>query len=245
MMHLREPFRPIFAALGGDQLKPTIILLVSPLLMLTWKYFGSPKYYDDCIRELWPRLVLFGDPEATRAVYSFALCFLLLGVVPALIVKLVFRERLADYGVQLGDRARTVRSFLILAPVFVLVAYLSSSNMAIRGEYPINRSADIILPRMFGYHACTYMLFYLGWEFHFRGFLQFGLRNKLGDANALLIQVMASGLLHIEKPCSETYASILGGLVWGILAFRTRSLLSGLLQHFLLGITLDWFICYL
>ena len=116
--------------------------------------------------------------------------------------------------------------------------------MAIRDEYPINRHAGIS-PWMFGYHGCTYAIFYLGWEFHFRGFLQFGLRDKLGDGNALLVQVMASSLLHIGKPCLETYGAILGGLVWGIVAFRTRSLLSGLLQHFLLGITLDWFICYL
>ena len=46
------------------------------------------------------------------------------------------------------------------------------------------------------------------------------------------------------KPTFETYASIAGGTLWGYLAFRTRSLLSGLMQHFLLGPALDWFICY-
>ena len=138
----REPSRPILAMLRGSQLKPTVILFVSPLLMLTWKYFGSPEYYH-ALRRLWPRLVLFGDSEATAAVYSFAVCFFLLGVVPALIVKLVFRERLADYGVRLGDRARAVRSFLMLAPVFVLVAYLSSGEMAIRVrvQTPVTTSA--------------------------------------------------------------------------------------------------------
>lgn len=242
-MSLFERFRPVWAAFRADQLRPTVILIASPLLMLTWKYFGSPEYYSH-LQKLWPWLAPCGDPAAGAAAYHFTLCFLLLGLVPALIVKLLFRQRLADYGVQLGDRARTARSFLLLAPLFVLVAYLSSGNPAIRGEYPINNSAGLSAGR-FGFHACTYILFYLGWEFHFRGFLQFGLRDKLGDANALLIQVMASGLLHIGKPGIETFAAIPAGVLWGILAFRTRSLLSGLLQHFLLGITLDWFICYL
>jgi membrane protease YdiL (CAAX protease family) len=48
--------------------------------------------------------------------------------------------------------------------------------------------------------------------------------------------------MHLGKPVGEVYGSIIGGLIWGLLAYRTRSLLSGLLQHFLLGVLLDWFI---
>jgi len=224
-----ETPHPILAALRGDQFKPTVILLVSPLLMLTWHYFAAP--------DAW------GDP-ASGAVYSFLACLLLLGVVPVLIVKLAFRERLADYGVRWGDRGLTVRSFLLLAPGCVLAAYLASCDPATRELYPINKSAGSS-PAVFALHACTYLLFYVGWEFHFRGFLQFGLRDKLGAANALLVQVMASSLLHIGRSGVEAFAAIGGGILWGVIAYRTRSLLSGLLQHFLLGIALDWFICYL
>jgi membrane protease YdiL (CAAX protease family) len=66
----------------------------------------------------------------------------------------------------------------------------------------------------------------------------------MGSSSALLVQVLASVLLHIGKPTGEIYGSIVGGLLWGLLAYRTRSLLSGMLQHFLLGIALDWFICH-
>ncbi|MBN2474841.1 MAG: CPBP family intramembrane metalloprotease [Pirellulales bacterium] len=241
MKRLRPSLLPVIDAFRGDQLKPTIVLSTSVLLMLTWKYFGSPETYRDHLASWLPA----GANEAAgAAAYSFVAAFLLLGVVPVLIVKLAFRERLADYGVQGGDRRGTILSFLILAPCFMLVAYLSSGDPAIRAEYPVNRSAGLS-PPMFAFHACTYALYYLGWEFHFRGFLQFGLRGKLGDVNALWVQVMASSLLHIGKPSMETFGAIAGGVLWGALAYRTRSLLSGLLQHFLLGITLDWCICYL
>jgi len=240
-MNQPDPERPVVAAFQGEQFKPTVILLSSSLLMLAWKYFGSPDFYREQISS-WLRLDV--DPSAAAAIYSFVLCFLLLGVVPVLIVKLLFRERLADYGVQLGDRTRTLRTFLMLAPVFVLVAYLSSRDASVLTEYPVNKSAGSS-PGMFGLHAFTYALFYLGWEFHFRGFLQFGLRGRLGLVNAILIQVMASGLLHIGKPTVETFASLGGGILWGVIAYRTQSLLSGLLQHFLLGIALDYFICYM
>jgi hypothetical protein len=65
----------------------------------------------------------------------------------------------------------------------------------------------------------------------------------MGDASAVLVQVMASTLLHIGKPAAEVYASILGGMLWGLFAFRTKSLLSGLSQHYGLGLALYWFLC--
>ena len=90
----------------------------------------------------------------------------------------------------------------------------------------------------------TYGLFYMGWEFYFRGFLLFGLRDSLGAVNAVLVQTLASALLHIGSPAAESFGAVLAGLLWGVLALQTRSLLSGLGQHFLLGIALDAFICY-
>jgi len=233
-------FEPLQAAFQGKQFKPTVILLVSSLVLVTWRYFGSPEFY---LEALAPRLALSVDPAAAAAVYSFFSAFLWMAVVPALVVKLVFRERLADYGVSLGDRTRTVRSFLMMAPLLLIVAYVASHIAEIADYYPINNSAGTSRP-MFGLHACTYLAFYLGWEFHFRGFLQAGLRDSLGSTNAVLVQVLASVLFHITRPGIETYAAIVAGIYWGLLALRTRSLLSGFLQHALVGIALDWFICY-
>ena len=229
-------FRSLADATRGTQRKPTVILLGSTVLMIAWWYFGSPQFYLDH----------FGPADsglsAAPAVYSFVSCFVLLGVVPVLIVKFFFREPLANYGVQLGDRVRTLRSFLILAPLFILGGYTSSHSPAVAAYYPINRVA-CGSAGAFGAHAFWYLLYYLAWEFHFRGFLQFGLRDSLGAANAVLIQVMASSLLHFGKPGVETFSAILGGIFWGCIAYRTRSLLSGLGQHYLLGISLDFFVC--
>jgi membrane protease YdiL (CAAX protease family) len=227
-------------SLRGKQLKPPVIMAVSVLTVVTWKYFGDPGFY---CRHLSGWFVWHDDLPATAAVYSFLAGFMLMGVVPALIVKLVFRENLADYGVQFGHRVRTVRSFLVCAPVVVLIAYASTWDRTLADQYPLNRRAGDS-SATFGLHALTYAFLYLGWEFQFRGFLQHGLRESMGNTNAVFVQVLASVLAHIGRPAIETYASILAGLFWGILAFRTRSLLSGLLQHYLLGISLDWLLCH-
>jgi uncharacterized protein len=236
----RLSWEPVAAAFRGEQLKPTVILLVAPLLMVTWWYFGDPKYLANALPDAF---VLWANRGASGAVYSFAAAFVLFGVIPALVVRFAFREKLADYGVRLGDPARTRRSILVLCPFFLLVAYVASRDPSVQAYYPINPGA-CISPGMFVIHAASYFLFYLGWEFHFRGFVQIGLRQRLGDVNALLVQVLCSGILHLGRPVSETYTSFIAGLLWGVLAYRTRSLLSGLAQHALLGIALDYFLCH-
>jgi membrane protease YdiL (CAAX protease family) len=225
------------AAFADPRRRTAATLLISTVLIVTWWHFGSPRFYLEHL-SAWSG---FGDQAA--AVYMFVSCFVLLGVIPALIVKIFFRRRLADYGVTLGDRRRTFRSLLIMTPVVLLVAWVSSHDSAVRAYYPIGR-ADGASPAPFGLHAAAYILFYLGWEFHFRGFLQYGLRESQGPAVAVLVQTLASTLAHLGRPTAETYAAIVAGVFWGWLAFRTRSLLSGLMQHALLGIALDWLIIH-
>jgi membrane protease YdiL (CAAX protease family) len=228
--------RPILGAFRGSQFKPTVILLISSPLLLVWKYYFTPDFFAG------PFAAASDDSRVYGAIYHFLGCFVLMGVVPMLVVKLLFRERLADYGVGLGLPIRTLRSFLFFAPIFVLAAYLGSGDQQLQAKFPINPQAGASAA-MFAMHAITYLLYYVGWEFYFRGFMLHGLRDSIGDANAVLVQVLASSLLHIGGPASETFGAILGGLLWGALAIRTRSILSGLGQHYLLGICLDAFLC--
>jgi len=200
--------------------------------MLTWKNFGSAQWYAENLANENGREIAFA-----ASAYQFVSCLILLGVIPALIVKLVFRERLVDYGVGLGNRMLTVRSFLIAAPAFLFFGYLSVQAPGMSEAYPINKQLGVTTP--FLIHACSYALYYIGWEFHFRGFLQFGLADSMGRPSALAVQVIASSLLHIGQPSTELIGAIAGGFLWGWLAFRTKSVLSGTLQHILLGLTVD------
>jgi len=115
---------------------------------------------------------------------------------------------------------------LVFGPVFALAGYLSATDPGLREKFPINPHAGHSAA-VFALHAATYLAYYAGWEFYFRGFLLFGLRGSVGDANAILIQVLASSLLHIGSPPAETFGAILGGLLWGMQALRTRSLIQG------------------
>jgi membrane protease YdiL (CAAX protease family) len=228
------------SAFRGPQGKATVALVASLLLCVTWKCFGSPERYLEWF-DGWSESRLAVASQSAAAVYSFLACFVLLGLVPAGIVTWGFRRPLADFGVRWGASRRTLVTTAIFVPCFLLGGFLASLEPAVRGAYPINPSAGDSAAA-FALHCATYLLFYVGWEFHFRGFLQGTLRETMGPANALLVQVAASCLLHFGKPTSEVFGSIGGALLWGLLAYYTRSILSGLAQHVALGVSLDAFL---
>jgi membrane protease YdiL (CAAX protease family) len=187
---------------------------------------------------------LFGDKELMSALYTFSISLILLGLLPALVTKFVFHEPLSLYGVRLGDWQLGLKVFLILAPVMMALTFAPSRMESFVAEYPLYKGAGAS-PFHFMSYSLLYLTYYLGWEFFFRGYMQFGLRTRLGEWNAILIQTLASCLLHIGKPSPEIYSSILGGIIWGMIVFRTRSLLPALMLHWTLGVCLDAFILYL
>lgn len=218
--------------------KATIVLVSAPVLGILFFYLGSRPFY---VRHLASSFVLGGNAEMTAGLFTFASAFVLLGLIPALIVKLVFGEPLSAYGVRAGDLSWGWKAFAVVAPAMALLSFSASKTPEFLAVYPLNRAAgDGVIP--FAVHAVAYLAFYAGWEFGFRGFVQFGLREQLGDWNAILVQAAISAALHVGKPFGETLGAVLGGILWGVIAFRSRSLLVPLLTHWVLGLSLDLFI---
>jgi membrane protease YdiL (CAAX protease family) len=225
---------------SGDNFKPTFILLYTPLLLTAWKYYGSVAFYN---AKLSQSFVLFDNPELTGEYFHFASAFLMLGLFSLLIIKIILKENLSDYGLGIGDWRFGLKAFALLAPILILSTYPSSKMPDFRAEYPFFKDAGLS-PTSFVVHASMYVFYYIGWEIFFRGMMQFGLRKTFGDWNTVLIQTIASCLVHIGKPDGEIFSSILGGIAWGVIAFRTNSIWYVFLMHWLLGVSLDFFICY-
>ncbi|MBI4429193.1 MAG: CPBP family intramembrane metalloprotease [Ignavibacteriales bacterium] len=225
---------------SGDNRKPTLILLLAPFLLTTFKYYGSKDFY---LGNFSSTFVLFNNVEQTASYYAFASSFVLFGLVPLFIIRFFFREPMAGYGLQVGDWKFGWKAVAILAPIMILTTYPSSKMADFLAEYPLNKTAGESALSFLN-HAFGYLFYYIGWEIYFRGLMQFGLRERFGDWFSILVQTLASCLVHIGKPDGEIYGSIIAGIVWGIVAFRTQSILPIILIHWLVGVSLDFFICF-
>jgi membrane protease YdiL (CAAX protease family) len=158
--------------------------------------------------------------------------------VPFLVMVLLFQKDPGELGLQLGDTAYGWRALVIGVPVALVVAYVSSASPAMQSEYPQAKST-MRRPLTFLIAEACYLIYYLGWEYLFRGFMLFGLAQGYGAAPAILVQTIPSALVHIGKPAVESFAAIVAGVVFGYVALRTRSILYPFVIHATIGIALD------
>jgi membrane protease YdiL (CAAX protease family) len=224
--------------LAESNRKTVIILLVTPVLLTIYRYGGSPAFYDRNLASYFPSSLLSGF---YRDFFNFLVAFILLMLIPLVIIKLIFKEKLSDYGLNQGDLKFGLWSVVISLPLASLSVWLSSRQPDFQKEYSAFKTNPLSF-KTFIIYAGAFFLYYLAFEFFFRGFMLQGLRPALGTLNSLLIQTIPCCLVHIGKPANEIFASIVASLVFGYLALRTRSLWYVIIIHWSIGVLLNLFI---
>ncbi len=227
---------------NAETLRTTTILLSAPLLLTAQRYYGSMDFF---VKHFGAGLAA-PDQEFFAALYFFSSALFLMGILPFLLVRFVFRERLRDYGFSLGDWRKGLIGLLILTPLIALLLLLPSSHQDdFRAYYPFAKSVGSSFGRFLLFETLRGLLFYSAWEFFFRGFMLFGLKSTFGAWQSILIQIIPSCLWHIGTPDGEIFSSIAGGILFGVLVLQTRSLLWAFVLHWSIGFLLDFFILYL
>lgn len=214
--------------------KPTILLLLPSFLVAIHRIFGSMEFSH----QFFPQ-----GSNLHAAFYMFASSFFLMGILPLGIILFVFREDPKEYGLRVGDWKFGIFSLLVLFPLIAgILLYPASQIQEMRNFYPFDKGAGVSTVAFLRLEIPRGLLYYTSWEFFFRGFMLFGLRKIVGDWNAICIQTLPSTLWHIGMPTGEVFASIFGGILFGLLSIRTRSILWPFLLHFLIGVGMDFFI---
>lgn len=218
-----------------------ILLLIAPILLTIYWYFG----YSTSFGKFFPNLKGEELFDFYSRIYQFSAFFVLMFLIPLLIIKGVFKQSLKDFGFGFGDKKfGLVFSLLAVILLVVPLIFIASKMPEIRGEYPMSKLLlsrhDLILY----YELCYVVFYYIAWEFFFRGFLLFGLKDRFGNMNAILIQTISSCLIHLGKPAGETLGAIAFGIILGAIALRTRSIWYVLIIHASVGVLTDLFVIY-
>jgi membrane protease YdiL (CAAX protease family) len=218
----------------AEDMKPTTIIISASVLLTIHRYFGSIESGSK----------LFAQGTGLDAsIYMFTTAFILLGLIPFALIRFAFHEKLSDYGVRLGSvRTGVTLTSLLLPVIAIVLLYPASRTVEMQTFYPFAPEARHSARAFLTLELSRGVLFYTAWEFFFRGFMLFGLRPYVGDWMAVLIQVIPQCLWHIGMPTGEILSSIAGGVLFGVIALRTRSILWPLLIHYGIGVVLDIFI---
>jgi membrane protease YdiL (CAAX protease family) len=259
------------------QERPAIVIGSTFILIMIWGYHGElellskvwPEYVGagrgwspaDSMRLLPPsRPQVIAGVKWDHELISFLAGAFLLVVVPILIIRLGFREKLYEYGLGMpprGFRKHALVGFLALMLVSIGPFYLGTLDSGLPNSmqyvYPFYRPFDSV--GEFLIYELTYIPFFIAIEFIFRGYLLFGLsgiarsRESIVDDGtngryrfgryALLIQMLSYTAWHLGKPIPELWGTLAWGLLAGSIALSSRSIWPVTLAHFLLNVLLD------
>jgi membrane protease YdiL (CAAX protease family) len=191
--------------LAGLQLPllDTVIVSVTTVVLLTDHYFDGVRADDRALAQSIDRAFLFG-------------------VVP-LAVLLLLREHPFDYGLRLGSWRRglalTIGLALVATPFIFVVSRLP--DFAAYYHHDGLDPARLIVTNVLDVGPA---------EFLFRGFLMMTLVRRAGPIGVVLA-TFPFVFTHLGKPALETYSTLLGGTLFGWMAWRTGSVLYGFLLH--------------
>jgi membrane protease YdiL (CAAX protease family) len=141
---------------------------------------------------------------------------------------LILRRNPLDFGLRWGNAKLWVPHVIVACLILVPILYVSSLLPDFQKYYHQENFH-------FWNYFLTQCILLMGWEFIFRGFLLFGLKDKFKDAT-IIIQMVPFVLLHIGKPEPETISTILTGLYFGWICYRGRSYWPALIIHLFINI---------
>lgn len=204
----------------------TLVVGIATVALLTSYNLGTSPVWD----------------RSTRGAYRTWEEYLLVNIsalfFPSLLLILVaLREPLSRFGMRPSTR-RTVLIAAGLYAVMLPLLVIASRIPAFQVYYPIQKQAAYSWAYL-AYFELTYGFYLFTWEWFYRGFLTFGLAQRLGAVTAIVLQAIAFCLMHVGKPVPEVAGSFIAGLALGALAIRGRSFLPCFALHWAIAITFD------
>jgi len=177
------------------------------------------------------------DPPSVALRPVLVACVALL-LTPWLVSRFLLRATNAELGLRFGERSAWRREVPIAILASIALAAVLARLPVVASTY---RRFLMISPAAAIASVALFALYFLAFEFFFRGFLLFGLAKSLGRA-AIVVQALPFALVHLPKGAFETLASLFGGIAFGAIAWRARSFVPAWLIHVTLATGVNVFV---
>lgn len=180
------------------------------------------------------------DNQGTHLTWTGITMILTYTLLPVLLIKLVFREKLTDYGLGVRGVVGDWPVYLSFAAVMVPLVWAFSAEERFQTVYPFYRvDSPADLGPVFVRWEAIYALQFVALEFFFRGFIVHGTKHRFG-AYAVFVMVVPYCMIHYHKPVPEAVGSILAGVGLGMVSLVTRSIWPGAALHILVALGMDF-----
>ncbi len=218
----------------GFDPKALFTIALSGILLILAQYYGKTNTFYALFGNSFKELPFPGIYQHIYWAFANSMVYV---VPPALVIKLVYREKIRDYGFHWPSNHKVHLLYLVMFLVVIPLVWLVSHSPSFLGTYPFYDGAGESWRQLLLWEL-VYGCQFLFLEFFFRGFMLFTLARNMG-AYAIFAMAVPYSLIHFGKPIPETIGALIAGTALGTLALRTRSIYGGVIIHMTVAYSMD------
>ncbi len=218
----------------------SLALLFTTIILFVYCYFGSFSFFEKTFINC-PNLNYY------KIIYHNMMAFVLFFVIGTIFTKFVIKGPVSQFGLNAKNKKAIGAIILIALPIAIICGLSTVLDSEMTSTYPLINFAQNYKWYNLLLYFVSYFLYYVGWEYLFRGLLLFSANQKCGALGSILLTTLISALIHTSiggfgKPMIETLSAIPAGLIFGYMALKTKSIYPSLVAHFFIGCFTDLFI---
>lgn len=221
-----------------SQSRSALLLLLATVVLIAFYYLTRA----DTIGVSGPGKSWFAlTRPPLRPGLHFVSAAILLGLIPLLAARRLTGLDLRALGLGLGKWRSGLVCLAVGIPLAILAGRIAALSPAMRAVYPLDPSLTPD-PMVFARSAAIQFLYFGAWEVLFRGVLLFGLLGLMGSLGSICTQTAVSVTAHFGRAINEAVSALPAGVVFGWVTLRLQSIWYIAVLHWLVAISMDWFI---
>lgn len=180
------------------------------------------------------------DKQAKQVILQRVLGVLFLGIFSAIIIMILPGLSLKDCGLGFSFNSLPPWWAYLLVPLILGIGFFSSRNPRNLAMYPQIRMREWT-SGILVFSALSWIVFLIGYEFLFRGFLLHASLNIMPPIPAFALNLSLYALAHVYKGPGETYGAIPVGFILCYLTLVTGNIWSAVILHSVMALSNEWF----
>lgn len=213
-------------------------------IAMFWCVVGFVSYYflskNRTFRQRSANLFKILDGQGNQVMLQRMAGLLFLGLLTALIILSLPDATLKEYGLSFHFQSAPPWWYWLLIPLIISLAYITGQNETSLEQYPQIRTR-LWTPRLVLLNGVSWLLFLVGYEFMFRGFLLHASLGSLEPVPAVALNCALYSFAHLYKGSLETLGAIPAGIVFCYITIVTGNIWCAVLIHSVMALSNEWF----
>lgn len=155
-------------------------------------------------------------------------------IIPFALIIFLFKENPKRFGFGVGKVRTGFYWIILVGGLSILATFLAAQYLPEVKVFYMFRTFNLEF-------VILTVIYMISWEFLLRGFLLFGLLKKYNYLASNIIQTLIFFLAHIGKPGIELYSTIATGLLFGHIAYKSKSFWPMAIIHSIILISVVFF----